>query len=286
MTEQRVQHSPQDDDDQPLAGWNIVVTRAEEQADSLVERLRKLGANPIAYPTIRCIPPEDPRPIDEAIRRARQGAYDWIVLTSVNAVRAIHERWETIKREAEEGTSETVVPGANQALFPARLAAVGPATTAACRELLGATPAVVPKKFVAEALAEALGTMHGQRVLLANADIARPVLQHLLQQAGAVVERVIAYRTVPATGGADLPKLLAQGKVDAITFTSGSTIRYFLDRIGPEAIADARKTVIACIGPIAAETAHHVGLPPTVVADPYTEEGLVNALINYARTQR
>lgn len=256
-------------DNQPLAGWRVVITRSEEQADTLAERLHALGAEPLTYPTIMFVPPEDTRLLDESLQRLAQGGYDWLILTSVNAVKAVAERM-----------SHHGLIGAGS---PWKLAAVGPTTTAACRALLGVFPSIVPKKFVAEALAEAMGNMRGQRVLLANADIARPTLQEQLQQAGAELDRVIAYHTVPATGGVDLPPLLAQGAIHAITFTSGSTVRSFIERIGAEALDDARKAVIVCIGPIAAETAIQAGLPPTVVASTFTEEGMVDALVEYAR---
>lgn len=256
-----------------LAGWHVVVTRAEEQADSLAERLRGLGAVPLPYPTISFVPPDDMQPLDQALRQAMQGDYNWLVLTSVNAVKAV---WARLNEIGYSAPVDRTSP-------PFRLAAVGPTTMAACQELLGIAPAVVPKKFVAEALAEAMGPMPGQRVLLANADIARPILQELLQQAGATVDRVVAYCTVPATGGEDIPRLLAEGRIDAITFTSGSTIRYFINRIGPEGLEHARTVIIACIGPVAAKTARESGLPPTIVASTYTEEGLVETLLNYAR---
>jgi uroporphyrinogen-III synthase len=255
----------------PLQGWRIVITRAEEQADSLAHRLRNLGAEPIAYPTIMIVPPENVAILDEAIQRVKGGGYDWVVLTSVNTVQIVKTRLEVVDPQ------NPTLKGAS-----CNIAAVGPTTTAACREILGVEPSVVPKKFVAEALAEALGNMQGQRVLLANADIARPILQEKLQEAGAWVDRVIAYHTVSASGGVDMPQLLREDGVDAITFTSGSTARYFVDRIGQEMLPLAQQKVIACIGPIAAKGAQDVGLEPTIVADSYTEEGLVQALVAYA----
>lgn len=256
----------------PLRGWRIVITRAEEQADSLAERLRSLGAEPLAYPTIAFAPPEDVRPLDEALRRIPTGAYTWLMLTSVNAVNAVQQRIHSFGQEPRAFLADHC-----------KVAAVGPTTTTACNELLGMQPAIVPKKFVAEALAEAMGDMRGQRALLANADIARPVLQQKLSEAGAEVERVVAYRTIPATGGVDLPPLLAAGTVHAITFTSGSTARYFVERIGQATLDAARQTIIACIGPIAADAAREAGLPPTLVASTYTEQGLVEALVQYAQ---
>jgi len=271
---------PRPDATRPLHGWRVVVTRAEDQADGLTERLQSLGAEPVAYPTIAFAPPDDPRPLAEALRRLADGGYDWLVLTSVNAVRAVRAVRAASEMASPSATGDLVLSNVN-----VKVAAVGPTTTAACVELLGVQPAVVPGKFVAEALAEALGNMQGQRVLLANADIARPALHERLQAAGALVDRVVAYHTVPASGGVDLPPLLAEGAIDAITFTSGSTVRHFVRRVGPEALEHARRTVIACIGPIAADAARAVGLPPTIVASTYTEEGLVAALVEWRQQQ-
>lgn len=271
MSEHAVDISPsRSQPDLPLQGWRVVVTRSEEQADSLMERLRALGAEPIFYPTITFALPEDTSPLDESLRRLLTGGYDWLVLTSVNAVKTVEERMHALNEPP------TAIASC------CKVAAVGPTTADACKELLGADIAVMPGKFVAEALAEAMGDMHGQRVLLANADIARPTLQEHLEAAGADLDRVVAYCTVPAQGGDDVPTMLANNQIHAITFTSGSTIRYFLNRVGEDAIESIRRAAIVCIGPIAAKTAHDVGLPPTVVADTYTEEGMVDALVAYA----
>jgi uroporphyrinogen-III synthase len=258
----------------PLAGWRVVVTRSEEQSDSLVEQLAALGAEPLPYPTIMIVPPDNIAPLDDALRQMVAGGYDWLILTSVNAVHVVAQRLTALGLAVSTDTP------------PCKVAAVGSTTNTACHEVLGLQPAVVPKKFVAESLAEALGDMQGQRVLLANADISRPILQERLQEAGAIINRVVAYCTVPATGGVDLPRLLHDKQVDAITFTSGSTIRYFIERVGQELLATVRQTVIVCIGPIAADTAVQVGLPPTIVANTYTEQGLIDALVEYATKQQ
>lgn len=252
-----------------LHGWRVVVTRAATQAQEFADLLAMSGAVPVFYPTIAVAPPNDPLPLATALQAAQQGHFQWLILTSTNAV-------------------EQVAPHLHPP-YPFRLAVVGSATAAACVQQLGMEPAIVPDQFVAEALAAAIGNLHGQRVLLAQADLARPVLAAQLQQAGAELVQVIAYRTVPATGGADVPTMLRQAQIHALTFTSGSTVRYFVARIEqacPDADAvlnAARRTVIACIGPIAAAAAAQVGLPPTVVAEPHTTAGLVQALCHAAR---
>ncbi len=265
---------PLSDPARPLQGRRIVITRSEDRADSMIERLRSLGAAPLVYPTIAFAPPADATPLAAALQQLSAGAYDWLLLTSVTGVQVVRDKLAALGLMDHMPTRQAA---------GLKVAAVGPSTAAACADLLGLPPTVVPEKFVAEALAEALGDLRGQQVLLANADISRPKLQAMLEAAGARVERVVAYRTVPATGGIDLPPLLATGEIDAITFTSGSTARYFVQRIGPAALADARRAAIICIGPITAEAAAAVGLPPTVVATTFNETGLVDALLEWVK---
>ncbi|NJP04629.1 MAG: hydroxymethylbilane synthase [Chloroflexaceae bacterium] len=249
-----------------LHGWRVVVTRSEEQADGLSQLLREHGAEPVAYPTIAFAPPDDTGPLDTALQQLAQGGYDWLVLTSANGVRFVQERLTALGLSLNNEM---------------KLAAVGPTTAAACAELLNRTATTVPDKFVAEALAEALGNLAGQRVLIASADLARPVLEQMLQAAGAEVDRVIAYHTVPASGGVDLPGMLKDGRINAITFTSGSSVTYFIERVGNDLLDQVRQTVIACIGPITAKTAEEANLTPTVVATTSTAEGLVQALVDW-----
>lgn len=266
----------------PLQGWRIVVTRSEDQADHFLEQLQMLGAETLVYPTIAVVPPQNIDLFDQALQRLATGGYDWLVLTSVNGVRAVTERLSVLELAETESTGrKSCLDMIHQTPGMFKVAAVGSATAATCAEMLGMYPDVVPPKFVAEALAEALGDTQGQRVLLATADIARTVLQDQLQKVGAHIDRITAYCTVPASGGVDLPRLLTEGQVDAITFTSGSTVRYFVKRIGVDMLDAVRPTVIACIGPITAEAVEKVGLTPTIVAETSTIEGLIESLIHY-----
>jgi hydroxymethylbilane synthase len=256
----------------PLYGWRVVVTRAEAQADSLNEYLRTMGAEPVAYPTIAFAPPENEVAFSNALVNLVAGAYDWLVLTSVMGVQTVAHQLEHISADFKKTHTLPV---------SIQVGTVGAATAEACAALLGTQPTVVPGKFVAEALAEAMGNLEGQRVLLAQADLARPVLAERLKEAGARLDMVTAYRTVAAQDddALDMPATLAAGAVDAITFTSGSTVRHFVERIGPAALEHARRAVIACIGPVTAEEAREMGLPPDVVAETSTVEGLVDALV-------
>lgn len=248
----------------PLFGQRILVTRTRGQASVLSSRLRALGAEAIELPTIHIAPPEDWAPLDGVI--ASLSGYDWIVFTSVNGVRFFWERLTQADLDA-------------RALSGVKLAAIGPAT-AGKLEARGLRPDYVPQEYVAEAIAAELEDLRGQRVLLPRADIARPALVSLLREAGAKVIEVTAYRTLqPAVDADELRELLA--RVTVATFTSSSTARNLAamtQDAGLDLTHALEKAVIACIGPITAQTAQELGLPVHVVAKEYTIDGLVEAL--------
>ncbi|MBA3826981.1 MAG: uroporphyrinogen-III synthase, partial [Ktedonobacterales bacterium] len=160
-----------------------------------------------------------------------------------------------------------------------RVAAIGPATAAALRER-GLRPDFIPTEFVAEAVAAQIGNVAGQCILLPRADIARPALAMLLRDAGATVDEVAAYRTItPPLEPEAVTQALRDPWPDAITFTSSSTVRGFVAALGGRDPVEALAgIVIACIGPITADTAQSYGLEPDVVATEYTMEGLTAAL--------
>lgn len=229
----------------PLAGRRIVITRPESDARRLAARLEALGGEPIVAPAIR-IEFADPAPLDAAL--ARLPRYQWVIFTSRNGVEAVFRRTDR--------------------LAGPRVAAIGPATAAELRQH-GVEPDLVPAEYVAEAVLEALGEVGGQRILLPRADIARGALPEGLRARGAVVDEIAVYHT----RGADGPRPRLDG-VDAVTFTSSSTVRSFLEA-GP--VPQGAKVV--CIGPITAQTARESGLDVTEVAGEYTEDGLVAALV-------
>lgn len=279
----------------PLLGKRVLVTRTREQAGVLSEHLRAAGALPIELPVIRIMPPSDWQPLDQALRALAGGqAYDWLVFTSANGVKMVLTRLRELGLEPE-------------ILRETRIATIGPATAAALADY-GLTAALVPAEFIAESVAEALRgeaeqrgvTLAGQRVLLARAAEARQVLVSELEQAGARVDVVVAYQTVPVAQdderGHEVIALLRQQQLDAITFTSSSTVHHFmhwLSQLAPDiAILLAypgkqpARPLIACIGPITAQTARDYGLEVSVEAREFTTVGLVEALIIYEETQK
>jgi len=253
-------------DTRPLFGLRVLVTRSRAQASRLSARLRALGAEPVEFPSIKILPPEDWAPLDRAI--VHLDRYDWVIFTSANGVRFF---WERLERAGKDG----------RAFAGIRLGAIGPATGDALRQR-GLRADLVPSRYVAEAVLAEIGPVEGLRVLLPRADLARPALAEGLRRAGATVEEVVAYRTVrPSEGDAEgVRRALADGEIDVLTFTSSSTVRNLLTALDPLPPLP-ESTIVACIGPITAQTAREAGLPVHVVAAEHTIEGLVGALVEY-----
>lgn len=248
-----------------LAGRRIVVTRARAQAGTLRALLEAEGADVLEFPTIRVGPPEDFGPLDRAI--ARLDRYRWVVFTSRNAVRAVCDRMRGLGRDPSM-------------LGVAKLAAIGPGTAEALRSA-GLSVELAPGEFVAEALVDAFGTvdLSGAAVLLPRAASARGVLPEGLRARGAAVDVVAAYRTEAERDQApDIRRRLAAEPVDAVTFTSSSTVTHFVELLDGDVERVVGSALVACIGPVTAATARQCGLHVAVVATEYTMPGLVAAL--------
>jgi uroporphyrinogen III methyltransferase / synthase len=251
----------------PLLGRRIVITRAAGQALGLAERIERMGAEAIIAPTIELGEPRSYEALDRALARA--DAYDWVVFTSSHGVEVFFARL------AARG-------GDVRQLWRARLAAIGPGTAAALSRR-GLRAEIVPAEFRAEALACAL-TPHvrGRRVLLPRAEGARSVLPRSLVEAGAEVTDVGTYRAEPPAGlPGRLLRLLEERAIDAVTFTSSSTVRHFEALLGPDAADKLGAASVACIGPITAKTARDLGFRVAIEAREYTIDGLTTALVDY-----
>lgn len=249
-------------DNRPLFGKKILVTRSRDQASALSDLLRRQGAEPIEFPVIRICPPESYAQLDDALSRIQE--YDWLLFTSANGVRAVINRLHDTERDVRW-------------LRGPRIGAIGPATSAAL-ECLGVRVDFVPSKFVAEAVVQEFPEdPSGRRILILRAAEAREVIPEKLTQMGADVDVVPAYRTeIEESCAAPVRRMLDAGEIDAVTFTSSSTVKNFVALIGtslPEGVK------VACIGPVTAHTAEELGLKPDVVAGEYTIEGLVEALV-------
>jgi len=249
---------------QPLFGRRIVVTRAREQAGTLADRLRSLGADAVELPTIEISPAADYGPLDCAI--ANLASYDWLIFTSANGVRFFLDR---LDRSAADLRS-----------LRARICAIGPATRAAV-EALHLKVDLMGKEYVAEGLIDAFAQhdLAGKRVLLPRAAVARDLVPSVLARRGAHVDVVEAYRTViPADASARAREIFAR-KPDAITFTSSSTVQNFVSIAGAESLAGVK---VVSIGPVTTATARRLGVEVSAEAREFTIDGLLRAIVEHA----
>jgi uroporphyrinogen-III synthase len=247
-----------------LQGKRVLITRAREQASDLELRLQALGAIPLAFPTIQIVPPTDQyAALDNALQQL--SSFDWAVFTSVNGVIHVWHRLDALGLDSN-------------AFAPLRLAAIGPATAEALIAH-GLDVEVIPERYIAESLLEAIPNPAGQRFLLARADMARDTLRTGLQAAGGDVVEVPAYHTVRVEPSSDALAILDAG-VEFLTFTASSTVHHFIDQVGIErAQALAAQALVVAIGPITAATARERGLRVDIVATDYTIAGLVEAML-------
>ena len=257
---------------QRLLGVRVLVGRARHQAGALSSELRKLGANVLEIPFIEIRKPGSFRPLDTALKNL--ASYDWLILTSVNGVQAMWERFGKLHLT-------------KKSLTHLEIAAIGPATRKAI-EKRGARVDVVPEEYVAESVVKSLRhKVEGKRVLLVRAKVARDVIPKELRRAGARVDVVEAYETVvPRSSRTRLRAALKNPgrRPDVITFTSSSTVKNFVALLGSrekrERPASLEGTTLASIGPVTSATLRDLGFGVDVEATPYTIPGLVNAIVD------
>lgn len=258
----------------PLAGWRVLVSRARKQAGALSDGLRHMGAHVIEIPFIEIRAPRSYKALSESLKLISE--YEWLILTSVNGVEAFFERMHRLNIS-------------KRALRHLRIAAIGPATRAAI-EREGLTVEVTPKEYVAESIVESLaGKVSGKRVLLCRAKIARDVIPRELRRAGAFVDVVEAYETViPQSSRVKLRAVLRDPtkRPHAITFTSSSTVNNYVSLL---AIRSGKSKLVkgvlnASIGPVTSATLREYELSVDVQAAQYTIPGLIEALVQRAKT--
>jgi uroporphyrinogen III methyltransferase / synthase len=249
----------------PLFEKTVLVTRPEQQADDLANKLRGLGANVLCQPAIEISDPRDWAPVDAAIRRL--GEFDWLVFSSSNGVQYF------LNRLLKQGFDL-------RQLHRTKLAAIGPATTESLAEYhLKAD--VQPAEYRAEALATSLAPqVRGQRVLLARASRGREVLDESLTVAGADVEQIVVYESRDvAHPDDDILEALAAGRIDWTTVTSSAIARSLAAMFGDT----LRRTRLVAISPLTAEALTQSGDLPCVIADTYTTDGIISAILSAER---
>jgi uroporphyrinogen III methyltransferase/synthase len=259
----------------PLFGWRVLVPRTKDQAGEMSDRLRAYGAVPVEVPTIAVEPPRSPAQMDRAIKGLVTGRYGWIVFTSVNAVKAVREKFAELGLDA-------------RAFAGVKVACVGEQTAEAVRAF-GIQPELVPSgEQSSQGLLADFPPYDDvfdpiDRVLLPRADIATETLAAGLQERGWEIDDVTAYRTVRAAPpAASVREAIKGGGFDAVCFTSSSTVRNLVGIAGkPHA-----KTVVAVIGPATAASAQEFGLRVDVQPETAAVGPLVDALAEFAAARR
>jgi uroporphyrinogen III methyltransferase/synthase len=249
-----------------LCGKKIVVTRAAEQAGEFSAKLAARGATVLECPTIRLVEPESWQLLDLAIRELPN--YDWVVLTSVNAVRFFFQRLDTLGFDARVFTG-------------CKICAVGPKTAEEIR-LFGIKPDLVPNDYKAEGVVDEFSRLdiQGSRVLFPRADKARDVIPQELKRMGAHVDSPVVYRNIfPDRLPPETLFALEKRSVDCITFTSSSTVQNLATMLGEELMLDMLKgVVVASIGPITSKSCRDLGLKVDIEPESYTLDALAEAL--------
>jgi len=253
----------------PLKGKRVVVTRAAEQSEQLVKALREKGAVPVLVPMVAFGLPEDLSLLDEAIRELR--SYDWIFLTSQNALRALQQRSEFLKLSLAQGVGG------------ARIAAVGPATAEAAVDA-GLKVAYVARRHQGVSLAEELaGEIRGKPVLLPRSDRANPELVEKLERLGAQVKEIVAYKTIrPDDQDVSKVEAMVRDGAEAVLFFSPSAVHHLQELLGNERFQElSRRSAFAAIGPVTEEELRKAKVERVVLAKDTTVAGVVAALTDY-----
>ena len=251
-----------------LEGLRILVTRPRDQAEPLVQALKRQGAHPVVFPLIRIEPMTDDSRLDSALTQLDQ--YEWVVFTSAHGVELTCGRMQALS-----------IPLSN--LAGRQVACIGPATAHALAAL-GVQADVIPQEHVGEQLAEAMGEVAGTRVLLPRAEGGRRALPEMLTQRGALVDEISIYRAVGEEPDPSAVALIRKG-LDIVTLTSPSIVRHFLTQmvnLGLDPFHLPGDPAMACIGPITGTAATLAGLKPEILATSYTVNGLVEAIRRYA----
>lgn len=257
----------------PLAGRRVLVTRAAHQAGKLSEGLRDLGAEPVEVPVLEILPPASFEPLDAALHQLN--SYDWLILTSANAVRALTDRAAALEIAL---------------IHRARLnvAAVGEVTAAYARSA-GLQVSFVPEAYVAESLVEGLlqslqTQTSRKRILLARAAVARDVIPDALRAAGAQVDVMDAYRNVLPEAAPEQLRQALQNGIAAATFTSSSSATHLAEAAHVAGVAWPFAGVPAVsIGPITSQTLRELGWEPAAEAVPSDISGLIAAVVQVLR---
>lgn len=249
-----------------LTNKRVLITRPRAQADEFAAALIAEGAQPIFFPVIEIIPPDDFSELDRALQNLDQ--YDWLILTSIHGVDAFFKRLKFL--------------GIKEIPPQIRIAAVG-SKTAQSLITLGTFPDHIPDEYIAEGILSGISKdISGKRFLLLQSNLARKVLSDQIRSAGGFADEVVAYHNIAGQPQASKLDDLRFG-IDIITFTSPSTVKNFVDIVRENGLDSSNlpgNPLFACIGPITKKAAEEAGLTNLVMANEYTTAGLIQVLGN------
>jgi uroporphyrinogen-III synthase len=253
-----------------LTNKRVLITRPRAQAEGFARALRAAGAEPIFFPVIEIVLPDDYSALDFAIQSLEQ--YDWLIFTSVHGVEAFFKRLEALGfKRIPAGLS---------------VAAVGSRTARFLSEH-GLWTDHIPDEYISEAMLPDFGkNIYGKRFLFPQSNLARTVLANEVRSAGGLVTEVVAYHNRLSEPNASEINALRSG-VDIVTFTSPSTVRNFiavLQRHGLDPFSLPGNPLFACIGPTTRQAAEDAGLSGLIVPNEYTTSGLIDTLNNLIYT--
>jgi uroporphyrinogen III methyltransferase/synthase len=256
-------------DNRPLSGRRIIVTRAADQASEFSAMMTSRGATVLECPTIKLIEPTSWNELDAAIEKL--GSFNWLILTSVNAVRFFFQHLNSLGFDA-------------RALGPCKVCAVGPKTAEAIEEN-GIRPDLIPPDYKAEAIVSEFAKLaiSGQRILFPRADRAREIIPQELEKMGARVTAPVIYRNIlPERLCPETILALEKRCVDCITFTSSSTALNMAELLGADLLANMLKGVaVASIGSVTSKTCRDLGLKVDIQPNEFTLSALSDAIQYY-----
>jgi uroporphyrinogen III methyltransferase/synthase len=240
----------------PLGDTTVVVTRPKAQASGLAGSLRDLGARVVEAAVIV------PEPLEFAIPDIND--VDLLVLSSPNGVKAFFAELRETFRDV-------------RSLYGVAVAVIGPGTADAVRAE-GIEPDLIPSRAVGESLADLVSGFEVRHAMIVRARGGRDIVRQALLDGGTpVIDLIEPYETVAEPLD---PRTRARAlEADWATFTSASSVRFFLEAVGgPDVVRDSGLR-LASIGPITTEALRSAGLAPDVEATEHTPAGLVDALV-------
>jgi uroporphyrinogen III methyltransferase / synthase len=258
----------------PLKSKTVLVTRAAEQASQFSELLQAQGATVIDMPALEIHPPSSWQALDAALDRLAQ--FDWLILTSANAVTFFLERLLARGQDL-------------RALAGLKIAVVGKKTATVLTQR-GLQADFVPPNYVADALVETFPVpVSGLQILFPRVESGgREILVKTLTEQGANVTEVAAYESAcPYAMNAVAKEMLATHQVQVVTFASSKTVRYFAQLMtgafGPDWLEALADVAVASIGPQTSQTCHEILHRVDIEAQEYTLDGLTQAIVAWTK---